>query len=100
MQDIFNINVGGQGIRLPVYRGRSDEEMGAAPGSERFISNLRYRVIHKKRSTGHSDLIGIFSPANVEMQNICNIKTHRLSGGLCVSSDRLTVVEPLQKGKS
>jgi len=96
MQDIYNINTGGQGMWLPVCRGRSGEEMGAAPGSKGFISNLRYRVLHKK-SIGHSDLIRIFSPANVEMQDIYNINTHRLSGHLCVSSDRHTVVESLQR---
>ena len=60
--------------------GRRD---GAAPGSEGFISNLRYRMLpKKKRSTGHSELIIIFLLENDEIQDIYNINTHRLSGRL------------------
>ena len=55
---------------------------GAAPGSEGFISNLRYRMLQEKRSTCHSDLIRIFSLANDEMQAVYNINTRRLSGHL------------------
>jgi len=41
---------GGQGIYLLVCRGRSDEEIGAAPGSEGFISNLKIQDVTEKKT--------------------------------------------------
>jgi len=67
---------------LLVCRGRPDKEMGAAPGSEVFISNLRYRVSQKKRPIGHSDTVRVCLLANDEMQDIYNMNTYRLSGRL------------------
>jgi len=84
----------------PVCKGLSDKEMGAAPGSEGFISNLRYRMSQKKKPIGHSDIIRIFLLADGEMQDMCNINTDRLPERLRVSNNRLKEVEPLRNGNS